>query len=255
MLIWDLLEPYSMMTKTRPFQIESAPGKEWFHAILDGDPSALKAYYHTRLDWCGGYPLVHDFLVTYGAFSDLPPLELSICEKLLPAAFEIAITAPDELFHAGLFFLGCVMPDDGFVDGPENFSEAMTLLQSRVSQLQFLPNLSCAWDTVVERSKLLRPHSGDSWSKDDIHRIKQLHHNEIALPNLDHEKQCDCPIPFKEVARMAQHSAVVGVRMRYRGQAVFRDAAYWVWQCDVRQKDWVWVPYIYVRQDASSQSR
>ena len=54
------------------FAIDQAPGKDLIAAYLaTGEWSVLNRFLQVRIEWCGGYPLVHDRFVTYGAFDDL----------------------------------------------------------------------------------------------------------------------------------------------------------------------------------------
>jgi hypothetical protein len=151
-------------TKKRPrFVIDDAPGKELIAKLsISADPDLLKSFFAERLIWCGGYPLIHDRFVTYGAFDDLiVNLSLIARHQLIPNALEIIESAPDQFFHAALFFLTDMIPDDAMYERPTNFSDRLLRLRLRAEKFSFLPNLECAWDSLVRKSYYLRMSEND----------------------------------------------------------------------------------------------
>jgi hypothetical protein len=144
--------------ENRTWIIDAAPGKELIEPLCgDGDPSTLVRFFDVRVDWSGGYPLVHDRFVTYGAYDDLLRI-LSQDRRmvLLPTALQIAETVPDRHFHAAISLLASMIPDDAIRQRPEGFSDALLRLRLRVEKLSFLSNLVCAWESLATRQRLLK---------------------------------------------------------------------------------------------------
>ena len=64
----------------RVYRIDSAPAKDLIELLSDGAhvaqltpaerEEALQSLLNQRSQWAGGYPFIHDFVVTYGAFDD-----------------------------------------------------------------------------------------------------------------------------------------------------------------------------------------
>lgn len=53
----------------REWIIDTAPGKDLIGVLQSmPDSDTLERFLRRRLDWCGGYPLVHDYLVTVHRF-------------------------------------------------------------------------------------------------------------------------------------------------------------------------------------------
>ena len=137
--------------------IDSAPGKALINRIRDvADPDLIKTFFRDRLEWCGGYPLVHDRFVTYGAFDDLRELDSEARLRLVPALTELTTTVPDEEFHAALALLADMIPDDAIRPRPAGFSCALLQLRLRSEKLAFLPNLTCAWDALARKQRYLK---------------------------------------------------------------------------------------------------
>ena len=153
----NAMEQPTSITRRRMI-IDSAPGKEFIDAIRQqGDGDALRRYFAVRADWCGGYPLLHDYLVTYGAFSDLlSALDGNQRYALVPTALELALDAPDQLFHAALFLLADMVPDDAIRHRPAGFTDVLLRLRMRAERLSFLPNLTCAWESLASRQRCLK---------------------------------------------------------------------------------------------------
>lgn len=140
------------------FAIDSAPGKGLIDVVChDRSTDALSRYFAIRSNWAGGYPLIHDRFVTYGAFDDLTG-SLSGDDRydLLPAVLELAETVPDQLFHSALFLLADMVPDDAIRNRPSGFSDALLRIRLRVEKLSFLPNLTCAWDRLARKQRCLK---------------------------------------------------------------------------------------------------
>lgn len=80
--------------------IDKAPGKELIEYLrTGGDSSLLSTFFDLRVGWSGGYPLIHDQLITYGAYQDLlTELDADLKHSLLPTALSIADSVPIDIF-------------------------------------------------------------------------------------------------------------------------------------------------------------
>jgi len=139
------------------YAIDKAPGKELIAGYLEtGDLTVLDHFFQVRIEWCGGYPLVHDRFVTYGAFDDLfDALELENRYPLIPMMVRMAETVQDSYFHCVLFLLAQMIPDSKTCERPDGFSDAFLRLRIRAEKLSFLPNLECAWDSLALKQRYL----------------------------------------------------------------------------------------------------
>lgn len=142
---------------TYQYAIDEAPGKELIADYLEsGNLAVLEHFFQVRLEWCGGYPLVHDRFVTYGAFDDLfSALEQEHLYPLIPVMVRMAETVPDTHFHCALFLLARMIPDTKAGERPLGFSDAFLRLRIRAEKLSFLPNLECAWDDLALKQRYL----------------------------------------------------------------------------------------------------
>ena len=139
------------------FAIDSADGKELIQEYLaSGSEEAFERFFWVRVNWCGGYPLVHDRFVTYGAFEDfLTSIGPDKCYLLLPKMLQLAETVPDSHFHCALHLLMKLIPDDRTSPRPAGFSDSFLRLRLRAEKLSFLPNLERAWDQLAEKQRYL----------------------------------------------------------------------------------------------------
>ncbi|WP_295447365.1 hypothetical protein [uncultured Thiodictyon sp.] len=139
------------------FAIDSADGKDLIAEYLrTGADDVLEHFFWVRAEWCGGYPLVHDRFVTYGAFGDLlDALEPEHRYRLLPKMLQLAEAVPDTHFHCALFLLAELIPDDRIGKRPANFSDVFLRLRLRAGKLGFLPNLRCTWDGLAQKQRYL----------------------------------------------------------------------------------------------------
>lgn len=148
----------SERNNSRKLIIDSAPGKELIESLRDGDgQSRLAEFFNVRVAWSGGYPLIHDHLVTYGAFDDLVQVLDPDCKlTLLPTALAITEAACDRHFRSALFLLSGLIPDDAIRARPEGLSDGLLRLRLRAEKLSFLPNLLCAWESLVTKQRYLK---------------------------------------------------------------------------------------------------
>jgi len=140
------------------YAIDSADGKELIQEYLaSGSEEAFERFFWVRVDWCGGYPLVHDRFVTYGAFEDfVTTIGPDKCALLLPKMLQLAEAVPDTHFHCALFLLTDLIPDDRISPRPAGFSDSFLRLRLRAEKLSFLPNLECAWNQLAEKQRYLK---------------------------------------------------------------------------------------------------
>lgn len=133
---------------------DSAGGRELIPAIVHGNSADLMRFFTARANWCCGHPYVADRIVTYGAFDDLLS-ELSIDRRLalVSTAVTIAETATDEHFHAALFLLNDLLPDDAIRPRPEGFSQSLLQFRERVIRLAHMPNLRSLWNTLATKQR------------------------------------------------------------------------------------------------------
>jgi hypothetical protein len=139
------------------FAIDGADGKDLIaEYVRTGADHVFEHFFWVRSEWCGGYPLVHDRFVTYGAFDDLlAALEPEHCYRLLPKLLQLAESVPDTHFHCALFLLAALIPDDRIGERPVEFSDFFLRLRLRAEKLSFLPNLQCAWDNLALKQRCL----------------------------------------------------------------------------------------------------
>jgi hypothetical protein len=148
-----------MATKNRDYQfaIDRAPGEELISEYLvAGDLPTLHRFIQVRMEWCGGYPLVHDRFVTYGAFDGLfSALTTEIRYPLIQPLLNLAETIEDRYFHCALSLLAQVIPDDMPSPRPRGFADAFLRLRIRAEKLSFLPNLESAWNGLALQQRFL----------------------------------------------------------------------------------------------------
>ena len=139
------------------FAIDQAPGKDLIAAYLaTGEWSVLNRFLQVRIEWCGGYPLVHDRFVTYGAFDDLfSAIEQEDRYPLLQPLLQMAEAVHDSHFHCALALLSQMIPDHRTGPRPVGFSDAFLRLRIRAEKLSFLPNMESAWNGLALQQRYL----------------------------------------------------------------------------------------------------
>lgn len=138
--------------------IDSAPGKELIKELYDV-PSfeTLEKFFWIRMDWCGGYPIAHDRLVSYSVFNDLiDKLPSKNRLNLVVDMARLVDKIPDQYFHLALALLAKLIPDDGIYLRPTDFSDIFIRLRLRTEKLSFLPNLTCTWDMLALKQRHLK---------------------------------------------------------------------------------------------------
>lgn len=216
--------------------IDAAPGKRLIQQLVrEWSPEILERFFEERLAWCGGYPLIHDFLVTYGAFDDLlAVLTPELCLELLPAALRLANDASDQAFHAALALLADLIPNDRISPRPEGFSQALLVLKLRAERLSFLPNLSCAWDTLALKQRyLVAP--GDPLRRYAPQQLALAEDRWQAffpfpLLNVDRSPMAACQAPLAELRGAIQRLGGQPGERRLIYATRIEDVRYWVWR-------------------------
>ncbi|MBL8421319.1 MAG: hypothetical protein JNK92_11865 [Dechloromonas sp.] len=216
--------------------IDSAPCKELIEPLCnEGDPSLLIRLFAARVDWSAGYPLVHDRLVTYGAYDDLLN-ELDSHRKLslLPTALAIAESAPDRHFHSALFLLASMIPDDAIRPRPDCFSDALLRLRLRAEKLSFLPNLVCAWDSLATRQRFLKSPSDflAAYSPRQLEIDDSSWRRHFSFPLINHAHRLFKEFPLRMDLlrdRIQRFGARPGER-RLIYATRLETSKYWVWR-------------------------
>lgn len=226
------------MTQGRPrFAIDSALGKELIEKLTEsGNPDLLEDFFKVRLTWCGGYPLIHDRFVTYGAFDDLTrKLPSTVRYSLVTIALRLAETVKEQHFHAALFFLGDLIPDDGIYERPPGFSDSLLRLRLRAEKLGFLPNLECAWRSFVRKSYHLKTADHDflrGYTPTELGLNTAAWLNFFPFPLINHVtsslKKCNAdPGALKEIIRKLGENP--GERRLVYATRI-QDTWFWAWR-------------------------
>lgn len=141
----------------RALLLDTAPGQDLIPRIFDDlDGNALVEFFDLRLDWCNGYPFIHDRFVTYDAFHDLRRYRGNDRHlPLIPRAVQLATERPDPQFHLALDLLLTLIPPDRRCPRPERLSESLLAFRLRTERLSFLPNLTSTWAALAARQRHL----------------------------------------------------------------------------------------------------
>ncbi|MFM8444415.1 MAG: hypothetical protein ACKN9W_13900, partial [Methylococcus sp.] len=214
--------------------IDSAPGKEWLSAVYDsGNFADLERYFWARAKWSGGYPLVHDYLTTYGVFDDFRPNN-DLAYQLLPEMARFVETVPDSCFHQALVLLTQLIPNDRIGHRPVGFSDCLLRLRLRAEKLSFLPNLSCAWDSFVVRQKYLKmendPLEKYSPNQLGIGRCGPWPGLAVPLYEFTNKPLTDCRVDFGILRQIIQKLGAKPGDRRLRFSTRVEKTRYWVWQ-------------------------
>ena len=218
------------------FAIDNAPGKDLFDELRHNASFAvLERFFLVRIAWCGGYPLVHDRFVTYGAFDDLrEALNQEQRFRLIPAMARLAETLPDRYFHGTLFLLGTLIPDDSIGIRPEGFSDILLRLRLRAEKLAFLPNLECAWDNVASKQRYLKAE-GDPLAHYSPHQlgISTTRWREFfpyPLLNFTREPLLGCRADPSHLRQQIQELGCLPGARRLIYSTRIEESRYWVWR-------------------------
>ena len=244
----------------REWAIDSADGKEWIPEICESaDPSALQKFFDARVNWCGGYPLVHDRFVTYGAFDDLLTLLNTDSRiSLLPIVLELAQAVTDQQFHAALFLLGDMIPDDAIRPRPAELSSAFLHLRLRSEKLSFLPNLTCAWNKLAIKQRYLKsasdflaPYSPAQLAIDESSWGRFF---PFPLINQSRHPFANCPLPMDRIRQRIQD---LGAKPGARELVYITNietSRYWVWRIPGKPDTALLYKIVFVRLSSSGKA-
>ena len=141
--------------------INTAPGKELIPMIVNHHSTDVyKNFYDLRKVWCEGYPLIHDRMVTYGFLDDVW-FKQDAKRALYETATDIALCERDEYFYCALFALNELIPDEEIIQRPIGYGEKLLQLLARSKALSHEPNLACAWNGLITKSRCLKPVEAD----------------------------------------------------------------------------------------------
>lgn len=219
--------------RRRPLAIETASGKESLSALKSsGDFEDLERYFWSRSEWAGGYPLVHDYLVTYGAFQDLH-LDHELAYRLLPDMIRLCESVPDPYFHSALALLVQMIPDDAIGIRPDGFSDHVLRLKLRAEKLSFLPNLSSTWDSFALMQCYLKA-DGDYLAQYSPRQLRLGPERwpglSSPLDDLGNRQLPNCRADFSALRRMIQNLGCAPGARRLVFSTKIEKTLYWVWQ-------------------------
>lgn len=242
----------------RKFIIDSAPGKELLQAIAEGSAEAFETIYELRKNWSGGYPFIHDRVVTYGFLDDI---EISWERKaaLVPTMAQIALDEKPAFFHCALSALAKLIPDDRILPRPERFGEQLLELKKRAEQFSFMPNIVPTWTELITKARCLRPTTPEpSYLPIRELRIEGdafLKFYPMPFPDLGEEAEFQCPIDQHKILEEGNETCSEGVDCTFHCSAVIGSSRWWVFQCHPKTSDFVWIGYVYVRQNDRGEAR
>lgn len=222
-----------LRSRPRKRAIDGASGKEWLAAVCEsGSFDCLEKYFWTRSEWAAGYPLVHDYFVTYGAFDDFkPPREIAYA--LISPMAKFAESVPDAYFHMALSLLARLMPIDTILPRPAGFSDSLLRLRLRAEKLSFLPNLKCTWDGLMVAQRCLKSDD-DPLAK---YSPKELGLDRdcwpglgLPLKNFTQRPFEDCGVDFGALRRAIQElGCTPGDRCLIFSTRI-KTTSYWIWK-------------------------
>lgn len=216
--------------------IDNAPGKGEIEVFVkSGNFSDLLAFFWLRMNWCGGYPLIHDRCFTNGAFDDLIE-ELSAEQRiaLIPEMMRFTKSVPDRYFHGALFLLAQLIPDDRVSVRPEDFSNSFCSLRPRAEKLAFLPNLECAWDALAEKQRYLKS-AGDPLSTCSASQLRGLKPKwqtifPMPLKNIQGNFEIRCPASHIQMSDWMKGLGCVDDSQDLIYVTDIESTRYWVWR-------------------------
>jgi hypothetical protein len=214
--------------------IDTAPGKELILKLKEtGDFSYLEELFWVRANWGNGYPLIHE-RITYGVFDDVfDEMNNGQRFKLIPLMAVFTKNIPDKYFHVALFLLGKLIPSDEIGARPDGFSDLVLAIRLRVEKLSFLPNLTCAWDslalkqrTLQSENDFLRRYSPTKLRVDDLswHRFFQY-----PLLNYQSHLYKDCSADTKWIKKQLRALYQPPGLCKLIYVARIETTKYWVW--------------------------
>lgn len=217
------------------YAIDQAPGKELIREYLaTGDWTIIIRFFQVRLEWCSGYPLIHDTLFTYGAFDDLfSVLDVKHRYALIPPLLQMAEAVDDRYFHCALFLLSEMIPDNQVGPRPTGFSDVFLRLRIRAEKLSFLPNLECAWDSFALKQRYLL--AADDYLRKYTARQLGLTKRwkeffPSPLVNYTKSAMSECAADMAMLHRKIQEKGCLPGEARLIYRTRIEDTRYWVWK-------------------------
>ncbi len=234
----------------RTWRIDSAPGKELLGAIANGSKDAFKEFYEVRKRWSGGYPFIHDGLVTYGFTDDLT-LASEAKIELLSTVVEIALEEEPMYFHSALSLLANFIPDDRILARPEGFGGQLLLLKRKAEQYGFVANMTCTWETLVTKARCLKPTCHDPsyvpTSELLIEADAFLEYYPMPFPRLGSDEENACPIDQKSRLEEGNKTCHAGVDCKFECSAIIDGSKWWIFRCYPNAPNFIRIGYVYVR--------
>jgi hypothetical protein len=234
----------------REIVIDSAPGKELLKEISRRSLAAFEKFYDLRKRWSGGYPLIHDGFLTYGFVDDLN-LDWETQVGLIPTMAKIALEEEPEYFHCALSLLSALIPDDRILPRPDGFGQQLVLLKEKAEQFSFLPNLLSTWGGLVTKARCLKPSIPDPSyvSARELLIVDEafLTFYPIPFPDLGDGAEKLCPVDHERIVAEGNETCTEGVDCIFECSAIVGQSQWWVFRCDPRVPDFIWVPYVCVR--------
>jgi hypothetical protein len=237
--------------------IDSAPGKELLDELrIGGGFDVLERFFWLRLEWCSGYPLVHDRFVTYGAFDDLHgALDQAQRYQLIPAMARLADSVPDRYFHSALFLLNDLIPSDAIGCRPEGFSDILLRLRLRTEKLSFLPNLECAWNSLAVKQRYLKtegdPLASYSPAQLGIDSSRWTAFFPYPLLNYKSKPFRGCRSDLGHLRQQIQDMGCAPGERRLVYSTRIEESRYWVWRLPGRSGTAQLCRIVFLRQPAS----
>ena len=215
--------------------IDKAPGKELIVKLKEtGDFAYLVELFWLRANWCGGYPLIHDRMVTYGAFDDVFDEITNVKRfKLIPLMAEFTKNIPDKYFHVALCLLNKLIPSDEIGERPDGFSDQLLAIRLRVEKLSFLRNLICAWDALAINQRTLKSDNDflRQFSPSKLAIFPSGWHRFFQYPLLNYQSHLykDCSADMKWVKKQLRDLYQPPGLVKLVYVARIETTKYWVW--------------------------
>jgi hypothetical protein len=231
----------------REFLLEKAPGKELI-PILVQEPSyeKLGAFYNIRVNW-HGYPIVHDYLVSYGLFDDLMqsfPNDSEQIAQFIDYSIDMASQETDNRFVNSLFLLLGFCQRGKSVISPTQFQYIIEL-RPRVQKLSFIANMVCFWNQLLD----CLPNYGD-YNKNQVTVSSNdyLQFIDLNFPSLDNNTAIACPVTTESIQKEMRGMVGKYEPLQFKRSAIIEDNQYWVWLYkNITGNIWNW--YITVTKD------
>lgn len=244
----------------RPGFTSETSGEELIAEVVKS-PSleTLQKFLDVRMPWCGGYPIIHGGLGSYGAFDDLLGA-LSSEKKLMlvgPVAFCTA-SAPDRFFHCMLFLLSGLFRVDKISPRPPELSDLLLRIRLRVERLSVLPNLTATWSGLINRHRMLT-REGDflnsfTPAQLEISDCSWKGFFPFPLINYTNDPYRNCKIDWEQFEQRLKRYPFRGLNPAER-ELIYHTQIeknfYWVWQFRDRSDLALEMTIVWIRQTSN----